>query len=176
MTTPSSPPRGPLADAALDQLFREARTYPGWLDTPIDDDQLRRLYDLMKWGPTSSNLSPARFVFLRSPAAKQRLVPALSPGNVDKVMSAPVTAIIALDLKFYEKQPQLAPHNPRIRDRFAAAPELVEAMARRNSTLQGAYFMLAARSLGLDCGPMSGFDDAKVNEEFFGAGRADQQL
>src|SRR6266851_3318063 len=110
MTTPNSPRRGPLSDAALDQLFREARSYSAWLDTPIDDDLLRRLYDLMKWGPTSSNLSPARFVFLRSPAAKQRLAPALAPGNVDKVMSAPVTAIIALDLKFYEKQPQLAPN------------------------------------------------------------------
>jgi 3-hydroxypropanoate dehydrogenase len=168
--------RNPLSDEALDQLFREARTYPGWLDTPIDDDLLRRLYDLMKWGPTSANLCPARFVFLRSAAAKQRLLPALSPGNVDKVMGAPVTAIIALDLKFYEKQPQLAPHNPRIREHFAAAPELVEMTAHRNSTLQGAYFMLAARSLGLDCGPMSGFDNAKVNEEFFRAGDADQQL
>lgn len=113
-----------------------------------------------------ANLSPARFVFVRSAGAKQRLVPALSPGNVEKVMAAPVTAIIAYDLKFYEKQSLLSPHSPRIREQFAESPDLVETTARRNSSLQGAYLILAARALGLDCGPMSGFDNAKVNEEF----------
>jgi 3-hydroxypropanoate dehydrogenase len=176
MTMPLDPPNRPLSDAALDQLFRTARTYRAWLDVPVSDETLHQLYDLMKWAPTSSNLSPARFVFIRSPAAKQRLVPALSPGNVEKVMSAPVTAIVAFDLKFYEKQPTLSPQNPRIREQFMESPDLVEATARRNSSLQGAYLILAARALGLDCGPMSGFDAAKVNEEFFAAGESDEGL
>jgi 3-hydroxypropanoate dehydrogenase len=163
--------RTPLSDQALDQIFRTARTYPAWLDVPIADDTLRQLYDLLKWAPTSANLSPARFVFVRSAEAKARLRPALAPSNVEKVMTAPVTAIIAYDLLFYEKQPKLFPHRPRTRDHFAASPELVESTARRNSSLQGAYLILAARSLGLDCGPMSGFDNAKVDEEFFGAGQ-----
>jgi len=163
--------RTPLSDVALDQLFRAARTYPAWLDIPVGDDTLRQIYDLMKWGPTSGNLCPARIVFVRSVAAKERLRPALSPGNVEKVMTAPATAIIAYDLKFYEKQPTLAPHNPGIRATFAASPALVEPTAFRNSSLQGAYFILAARALGLDCGPMSGFDNAKVDEEFFAAGK-----
>ncbi|HKB12365.1 MAG TPA: malonic semialdehyde reductase [Vicinamibacterales bacterium] len=172
MTALHDPTRRPLPDAALDQLLREARTYPAWLDIPVDDDTLHRVYDLMKWGPTSGNLTPARFVFLRSRAAKERLRPALAPGNVEKTMTAPVTAIIAYDLRFYEKQPKLAPNNPQLREQFLASPTLVETTARRNSSLQGAYFIIAARALGLDCGPMSGFDNAKVDAEFFAAGKA----
>jgi 3-hydroxypropanoate dehydrogenase len=175
MTT-LKPSRLPLADAALDQLFRTARTHSAWLDIPIADETLHRLWDLMKWAPTSANLSPARIVFVRSPEAKQRLIPALAPGNVEKVVTAPVTAIVAYDLKFFDKQPKLFPHSPRIREQFAASPDLVESTARRNSSLQGAYLMLAARSLGLDCGPMSGFDNARVNEAFFSAGTPDHRL
>ena len=160
-----------LSDEALDQLFREARTYNAWLDKPVTDDTLRQVYDLMKWGPTSANSCPARFVFLRSRQAKDRLRPALAPGNVEKTMTAPVTAIVAYDLLFYEKLPRLFPHSPAMRNLFAGNPQLVEVTAKRNSSLQGAYLMLAARAMGLDCGPMSGFDNAKVDEEFFGAGK-----
>jgi 3-hydroxypropanoate dehydrogenase len=161
----------PIDDAALDQLFRQARTFSAWTDRPVSDETLRDLYDLLKWAPTSSNSSPARFVFLRTAAAKQRLVPALSPGNVQKVLTAPVTAIVAFDLKFYEKLSKVFPHNPKMRAHFESAPELVEVTARRNSSLQGAYLILAARALGLDCGPLSGFDNARVDEEFFAAGQ-----
>jgi 3-hydroxypropanoate dehydrogenase len=155
---------------ALDTLFRSARTYNGWLDKPLPNDVLRELYDLLKWGPTSANGSPARFLFLRTKQAKERLRPALSPGNVEKTMAAPATAIVAYDLRFYEKLPKLAPHTHIFREMFANNPELTEVTAKRNSTLQGAYLIMAARALGLDCGPMSGFDNAKVDEEFFGAG------
>jgi len=161
----------PLDDRAFDVLFREARTYNAWLDKPVEDGQLRQLYDLMKWAPTSANSNPVRLVFIRTERARQRLLPALAAGNIQKVLTAPVTAIIAYDVKFFEKMPKLFPHNPRMRDMYANAPELVEVTARRNSSLQGAYFILAARSLGLDCGPLSGFDNAKVDDEFFGAGR-----
>ena len=160
-----------LSNEALDQLFREARTYSAWLDQPVSDDTLRQLYDVMKWAPTSANGNPARIAFVRSPEAKQRLLPALAPGNVDKTMAAPVTAIIAYDLKFYEKLPRLFPHAKGMRDLFARSPDLIESTARRNSSLQGAYLILAARALGLDCGPMSGFDNAKVDEAFFSAGK-----
>jgi 3-hydroxypropanoate dehydrogenase len=160
-----------LSDEALDQLFREARTQNAWLDKPVTDDILRQIYDVMKWGPTSANGSPARFVFLRSPQAKQRLRPLLALGNVEKTMAAPVTVIIAYDLLFFEKLPKLFPHAPAMRDYFAQNPQLVEATAKRNSSLQGAYLMMAARALGLDCGPMSGFDNAKLDEEFFSAGK-----
>lgn len=160
-----------LDDSALDQLFRAARTHNAWREAPVTEQTLRQLYDLMKWGPTSANTSPARFVFLRSKEAKARLLPALAPGNIDKTMSAPVTVIIAYDLLFYQKLPKLFPHNPGMKDLFATNPQLVETTARRNSTLQGAYMMLAARSLGLDVGPLSGFDNAKLDEEFFAAGR-----
>jgi 3-hydroxypropanoate dehydrogenase len=160
-----------LANDALDQLFRKARSHGDWLDRPVADDLLRQLYDIMKWGPTSANTCPARLVFLRSKEAKERLKPALAPGNVEKTMKAPVTAIIAYDLLFYEKLPKLFPHNPAMRDHFARNPQLVEVTAKRNSSLQGAYLMLAARAIGLDCGPMSGFDNAKLDEEFFGAGK-----
>jgi 3-hydroxypropanoate dehydrogenase len=159
-----------LNDEALDLLFRNARTFSAWLDRPVSDDTLRQVYDLMKWGPTSANSSPARIVFLRTAAAKERLRHALAPSNVDKTMRAPVTAIVAYDLHFYGKMTKLFPHNPGMRDLFANAPELVETTARRNSSLQGGYLIMAARAVGLDCGPLSGFDNARVDEEFFGAG------
>jgi 3-hydroxypropanoate dehydrogenase len=159
-----------LTAEALDQLFREARTHNAWLDIPVNDDTLRQLYELMKWGPTSANCCPARLLFLRSQQSKERLRAALAPGNVEKTMTAPVTVIIAYDLLFYEKLPKLFPHAPAMRDLFSANPQLVETTAKRNSSLQGAYLMLAARAIGLDCGPLSGFDNAKVDEEFFGAG------
>ncbi len=161
----------PLDDNALDQIFRTARTYNDWLDKPVTDDTLRQVYDLMKWGPTSANSCPARFVLVRSKEAKERLRPTLSPGNVDKTMAAPVTVIVAYDLLFFEKLPKLFPHTPKMRDLFASNPQLVEVTAKRNSSLQGAYLMIAARALGLDCGPMSGFDNGKLDEEFFGAGK-----
>jgi 3-hydroxypropanoate dehydrogenase len=160
-----------LGDEALDQLFREARTHNAWLDKPVTDNTLRQLYDVMKWGPTSANGSPARFVFLRSQEAKERLRTTLAPGNVEKTMTAPVTVIIAYDLLFFEKLPKLFPHSRAMRDLFAQNPQLVEVTAKRNSSLQGAYLMIVARALGLDCGPMSGFDNARLDEEFFGAGK-----
>ncbi len=160
-----------LSDDALGQLFRKARTHSFWLSKPVDDDTLRTLYDLMKWGPTSGNGCPARILFLRTPEAKQRLVPALAPANVEKVLAAPVTAIIGFDFRFYEKLPKLFPQSPGFKDMFEKSPELADTTARRNSSLQGAYLILAARALGLDCGPMSGFDNAKVDAEFFGAGK-----
>jgi len=163
-----------LSDDALNLVFREARTHTAWLDKPVSDETLRQIYEVMKWGPTSANGNPARFIFLRSREAKERLRPALASGNVEKTMTAPVTVIIAYDLKFYDKLPRLFPHSPAMRDVFTGNPQLVEITAQRNSTLQGAYLMLAARSLGLDCGPMSGFDNAKVDEEFFAAGKCDE--
>jgi len=161
----------PIADAAMDTLFREARTYSAWQDRPVTDQTLRDLYDLLKWAPTSANAAPARFAFLRSTEAKERLRPALAPLNVEKTMSAPVTVIVAYDLKFYDQLPKLFPHSPGMKQLFERNPELVEATAKRNSSLQGAYLIMAARALGLDCGPMSGFDHAKVDEEFFAAGK-----
>ena len=156
-----------LNSEALDILFRQARTHNTWLSQPVSDDLLRQIYDLMKWGPTSANTSPARIVYLRTAQAKERLRPALSPTNVDKTMQAPVTAILAYDLQFHEHLPKLFPNNPAMRERFAKAPEMAQINAFRNGTLQGGYFILAARALGLDCGPMSGFDNAKVDAEFF---------
>jgi 3-hydroxypropanoate dehydrogenase len=160
-----------LDDVARDLIFRKARTHSAWLDRPVTDDLLREIYDLAKWGPTSANSSPARFLFLRTAKAKERLRPALAPGNVEKTMKAPVTVIVAYDLTFYEKLPKLFPHNPGMKHSFEQNPQLVETTAKRNSTLQGAYLMMAARALGLDCGPMSGFDHAKIDHEFFEAGR-----
>ncbi len=157
-----------LNEEGMDLLFRKARTHRVWLDKPVNDDLLRQLYDLMKWPPTSATCSPARIVFLRTREAKERLRPALSRGNVDKTMTAPVTAILAYDLKFYENMDRLYPENPALRERFAS-PDLAEVTAFRNGTLQGAYFIIAARALGLDCGPMSGFDNARVDAEFFRA-------
>ena len=157
----------PLTDDACNVLFREARTHNAWLDRSIDDELLHQLYDLMKWGPTSANCCPARVIFLRSKQAKERLRPALMPTNVDKTMQAPVTAIIAYDSKFYEQLPRLFPAVPAMKEMFVKSPELAASTAMRNGSLQGAYFMLAARALGLDCGPMSGFDNEKVDQEFF---------
>lgn len=160
-----------IDDAALDTLFREARTHTKWQARPVADQTLLDLYDLLKWAPTSANAAPARFAFLRSKEAKERLRPALAPGNVEKTMTAPVTVIVAYDLKFYEQLPRLFPQSPGMQQLFLSNPNFVETTAKRNSSLQGAYLILAARALGLDCGPMSGFDNAKVDEEFFAAGQ-----
>ena len=160
-----------IDDAALDTLFREARTHTKWQARPVADQTLRDLYDLLKWAPTSANAAPARFAFLRSKEAKERLRPALAPGNLEKTMTAPVTVIVAYDLKFYEQLPRLFPQSPGMQAMFQSNPNFVEATAKRNSSLQGAYLILAARALGLDCGPMSGFDNAKVDEESFAAGK-----
>jgi 3-hydroxypropanoate dehydrogenase len=162
-----------INDEALDLLFRKARTHNGWLPKPVPDELVRELYATLKWGPTSANGSPARFLFLRSADAKARLRPALAPGNVEKTMIAPITVIVAYDLKFYDKLPRLFPHNPGMRQLYVDNPQLIEPTAMRNSSLQGAYLILAARALGLDCGPMSGFDNAKVDEEFFAAGKCE---
>jgi 3-hydroxypropanoate dehydrogenase len=137
----------------------------------VADQTLRDLYDILKWAPTSANAAPARFAFLRSKEAKQRLRPALAPGNIEKTMTAPVTVIVGYDMKFYEQVPKLFPQSPGLKQLFEGNPQLVEVTAQRNSSLQGAYLILAARALGLDCGPMSGFDNAKVDEEFFAAGK-----
>ncbi len=157
----------PLPVAALDQLFREGHTHSAWLDRPVSDETLRAAYDLMKMGPTSMNCSPARILFLRTREAKERLRPFLMPANVNKTMAAPATAIIGYDLKFYDHLPQLFPHYATARDIFANSADLAQITAMRNGTLQGGYFILAARAMGLDCGPMSGFDNAKVDGEFF---------
>jgi 3-hydroxypropanoate dehydrogenase len=156
-----------LSDDALDLIFRKARTHNVWLDKPVDDSLLRQVYDLAKMGPTSANMFPMRIVFVKSPAAKEKLKPALDAGNVDKTMKAPVTAIIGMDVHFFEQLPKLFPHVDA-RAWFKDLPEnVLEYIALRNGSLQGAYFMLAARALGLDCGPMSGFNNAKVDAAFF---------
>ena len=156
----------PLADTAIDQLFRTARTYNRF-SGEIDDATLRQLYDLVKFGPTAANACPARFVFVKSAEAKARLAPALDEGNREKTLAAPVVAIVGYDMAFYDKLPVLFPHTDA-RSWFAGKPEAaLETVALRNGSLQGAYLILAARALGLDCGPMSGFDNAKVDEAFF---------
>ncbi len=159
-----------LSDQTLDQLFREARTHSVWLSKPVPIELLRETYDLLRWGPTSANSSPARFVFLTTPAAKERLKPALSPANIDKTIAAPVTVIVAWDTKFYDKLPKLFPHFD-MRPIFAGNPALSDETALRNSSLEGGYLIMAARALGLDCGPMSGFDQSKLNAEFFPDGK-----
>lgn len=160
----------PLNDTALDTLFRAARSFSHWQDRPVSPEQLQQLYDLMKWGPTAANSCPARIVFVHSAAAKARLKPCLAEGNVDKSMSAPVVAIIGMDLEFYDKLPRLFPHTDA-RSWYAGKPEKIAASATLNTALQGGYFILAARSLGLDCGPMSGFDNAKLDAAFFPDGK-----
>jgi 3-hydroxypropanoate dehydrogenase len=155
-----------LDDAALDALFRQARTHYSWTAEPVPRETLHTLYDLVKAGPTSANCSPARFVFLTTGEARERLRAALSPGNVDKTMSAPVVVIVATDTRFFDKLPELFPHADA-RAWFAGNPLLARDTAFRNATLQGAYLILAARALGLDCGPMSGFDSGRVDEVFF---------
>ena len=149
-----------------EQLFTEARTQNGYLDTAVPDEQLQALYALLKWGPTSANCSPARFIFVRSAQAKARLVPCMAPGNQAKVQQAPVTVIIGMDMAFFEKLPQLFPHTDA-RAWFVGKPAHIEATAFRNSSLQGAYLIMAARALGLGCGAMSGFDAAALDAAFW---------
>ena len=153
--------------AGLELLFKEARSHNAWTSEPVSDETLHELYDILKFGPTSANSSPARFVFIRTKEGKEKLAPALSAGNLNKTMSAPVTAIVAYDPKFYEKLPTLFPHNPDAISWFTSNDSLAATTAFRNGTLQGAYLLMAARSLGLDIGAMSGFDNAKVDAAFF---------
>jgi len=160
-----------LDEKAPDLILLKARTQNGWLPTPVGDDQLRAIYDIMKFGPTSANSCPARLLFVRTPEAKARLLPALSAGNMEKTKQAPVTAIIGYDPRFYELLPRLFPHRPEMKNPYEANAQLAETVAFRNGTLQGAYFMIAARAVGLDVGGMSGFDNAKVDAEFFPDGR-----
>ena len=156
----------PIDAQCLDQLFFDARTHNEWQDRPVSDELLRELFDVLRWAPTSANCSPARIVFVKSPEAKAKLLPALIEGNVEKTRTAPVTAIIGHDLEFHEHLPKLFPHTDA-RSWFVGNQPLIEATAFRNGTLQGAYLIMAARALGLDCGPMSGFDPDQVNEAFF---------
>jgi 3-hydroxypropanoate dehydrogenase len=160
-----------MSDQDLDLLFREPRSQNAWTNEPVSETLLRAVYDLAKMGPTSANSSPGRFVLLVSAAAKERLRPHLSPNNVQKVITAPVCVIFAHDLEFYEKLPKLFPHNPAFKEIFAGNRQLADITAFRNGTLQGAYFILAARALGLDCGPMSGFNNEAVDKEFFPEGK-----
>jgi 3-hydroxypropanoate dehydrogenase len=161
-------PRVP--DSALDILFHDGRTHRNWLPKPVPDELIHEVYELFKLGPTSANCSPARVVFVRTEEGKARLLPAVAPGNVDRVRSAPVVAIVAYDLEFYEKLPELSP-GMDFRSYFVGKPALIQETAFRNSSMQGGYMILAARALGLDCGPMSGFDADKVNAEFFPDGK-----
>jgi 3-hydroxypropanoate dehydrogenase len=158
-----------ISKESLDTIFNAARTYHGWLDTPVEDSLLKQVYDLMKFGPTSMNCGPARIVFIKSKEAKERLKPCVAAFNVEKTMAAPVTAIVAYDLNFYEKMDVLWPHADAV-SIFKGNDKLVTETVLRNSSLQGAYFMIAARSLGLDCGPMSGFNAATLDQEFFPEG------
>lgn len=152
---------------ALEALFTKARSHNAWQAKPVADELLAQVYDLTKWGPTSANMSPLRIVFVKSQAAKEKLKPCLDAGNVEKTMTAPVCAILGHDMEFYEHMGKLFPHNPGARGWFAGNAPLIETSAFRNGTLQAAYFMLAARACGLDCGAMSGFSNAKVDELFF---------
>jgi len=156
----------PLGDAALDQLFRTARTYNGYLDTPVSNDQLKAVWELMKFGPTSANCLPARIVWCVSDESKQKLAALAMPANGEKILQAPATAIIGMDLEFYENLPELFPHTDA-RSWFVGNDALIEKTAFRNSSLQGGYFILAARALGLDTGAMSGFNNDAVDAEFF---------
>lgn len=161
----------PVADpATLDLILRSARSYDTFTDSPVSDETLAAIWDLMKWGPTSANALPARILFLRTPEAKERLRPALAANNVEKTLASPVVALVAHDLRFFEYLPRLFPAAPTARSWFDGKPN-AEITAFRNGTLQGAYLMMAARAVGLDCGPMSGFDNAKVDAEFFPDGR-----
>ena len=158
---------GILDDRALDIVFRNARTHNEWLDDPVTDDDLRAIFDAMKFGPTTANSWPARFVFLRSRESRGKLAPHLSEGNREKTLRAPMCAIVAYDLEFYERLDRLFPHDPTARSWFAGKDEHIRVTALRNGSLQGAYFIVAARSLGFDCGPMSGFDNDGVDAAFF---------
>ncbi|MRS92380.1 malonic semialdehyde reductase [Enterobacteriaceae bacterium RIT714] len=155
-----------ITPGAIKTLFTEARTHNGWQETPVSDETLREIYDLMKWGPTSANCSPARIVFVRTREGKEKLRPALSGGNLEKTLAAPVTAIIAWDSEFYERLPELFPHGDA-RSWFTSSPELAQETAFRNSSLQAGYLIFACRALGLDTGPMSGFDRQRVDDAFF---------
>ena len=156
-----------LSDRDLDTLFRLARTYYSWDEIPVTRVQMQAIYDLARMGPTSANCQPARFVWCESPDAKQKLAACVSDGNRPKVLAAPVTVIVGMDMAFYERLPEQFPHDQTARSWFEGKPDVIRDTAFRNSTLQGAYLMLAARALGLDCGPMSGFDKAKVDAAFF---------
>ncbi|EPX57834.1 putative reductase RutE in pyrimidine catabolism pathway [Cystobacter fuscus DSM 2262] len=164
-------PRPSLDDASLNTLFNEARSHNAWLDRPVEDSVLKRLYELARMGPTAANAQPLRLVFVKSQAAKEKLKPALSAGNVDKTMNAPVTAIVAYDTEFYEQMSKLFPARDMKPIFLGMPPEAREKSAYMNSSLQGAYLILAARGLGLDCGPMAGFDNAKVDAAFFPDGK-----
>lgn len=159
-----------LDATALDTLFRRARSHNGWLNKPVSDEQLQQIYDLMKMGPTAANSCPARIVFVKNSDAKARLQPCLNAGNVEKSMTAPVVAIIGMDMEFYDKLPKLFPHTDA-RSWFAGKPDKIQENAFRNSSLQGAYFILAVRALGLDAGPMTGYDAEKINATFFPGGK-----
>jgi len=161
----------PIDKSAIAQIFERARSNNGWLPGAVPTETLRDLHRLASWGPTSFNCEPMRLVFVTTEEGKKRLLPALRPANVEKTMIAPVAVIVAYDSRFYDLIPKLLPHNPAARDLFVDNPKLVEITAMRNGSLQGAYLMIAARALGLDCGPMSGFDNAKVDAEFFPDGR-----
>ncbi|HEX4024620.1 MAG TPA: malonic semialdehyde reductase [Steroidobacteraceae bacterium] len=161
----------PLPDPALDQLFRSARTYNAWSDEPLGDERMREIYELLKWGPTSANCCPARFVWVRSAAGKAALAALAMQSNQAKIVAAPVTVIIGYDLDFAETMPKLFPARGEALRAAFREPELAQTTAFRNSCLQGGYLILAARSLGLDCGPMSGFDNAAVDREFFAGTR-----
>lgn len=156
----------PLSDSALDQLFRSARSHNGFLDEPVGDETLHALHELMKWGPTGANSCPLRIVFVRSPEAKERLRPTLAPGNVAKMLSAPVTALLGRDMAFYEHLPKLFPHTDA-KSWFVGRDAYIEESAKLNAALQAGYLILAARALGLDCGPMSGFDPELADAAFF---------
>src|SRR5580704_9427303 len=160
-----------LDDRSLDQIFRSARTFNGWADRPVNDGTVREIYDLMKWGPTSANSSPARFVWVRSTDGKATLAGLAAEPNKPKILQAPVTVIIGHDLDFTGELPKLLPHAAEVMQQYFATPGVTEATAMRNGTLQGAYLIVAARALGLDCGPMSGFDNAGVDESFFSGTR-----
>lgn len=162
---------GAITESAQKQIFTEARTHNAWRDREIPVELLKSLYDLMKWGPTSANCCPARLIFLTTAAAKERLRPHLSEGNRDKTMAAPAVAIVGFDTLFYEKLPDLFPHKPEAREWFEGEEKSGNVTAFRNGSLQGGYFIIAARSLGLDCGPMSGFDNDGVDQEFWPDGR-----
>jgi 3-hydroxypropanoate dehydrogenase len=167
MSDPNYHPHNtPVADTVLDQLFRDARTHNGWQDKPVTDAQLHALYDLWKMGPTSANCSPARMVFVRTQEARKKLEPALSEANRAKTMAAPVVAIVGMDMEFYEKLPELFPHADA-RSWFVGKQAAIEDAAFRNGSLQGAYLIVAARALGIDTGPMSGIDKAKIDAAFF---------
>jgi 3-hydroxypropanoate dehydrogenase len=156
------------ADDAVDKLFLNARTHNGWLDKPVDDATLQRLYELARMPPTAANSQPGRFLFVKSHAAKEKLRPTLSAGNVDKTMAAPVTAVVAYDTVFHEKMPKLFPARPEMGAQLAAMPQAArDFMLLQGGSLQAGYLILAARALGLDCGPMGGFDRQKVDEAFF---------